>query len=33
LDNLVGTRTRVIQRKLKEVEELPEEEGKKLLEG
>jgi DNA recombination protein RmuC len=32
LDNLVGTRTRVIQRKLKEVEELPEEEGKKLLE-
>jgi len=32
LDNLVGTRTRVIQRKLKEVEELPEEEGKKFLE-
>ena len=32
LDNLVGTRTRVIQRKLKEVEELPEEDGKKLLE-
>jgi DNA recombination protein RmuC len=32
LDNLVGTRTRVIQRKLKEVEELPEAEGKKLLE-
>lgn len=32
LDHLVGTRTRVIQRKLKEVEELPEEEGKKLLE-
>jgi DNA recombination protein RmuC len=31
LDNLVGTRTRVIQRKLKEVEELPEGEGKKLL--
>jgi len=31
LDVLVGTRTRVIQRKLKEVEELPEEEGKKLL--
>jgi len=32
LDTLVGTRTRVIQRKLKEVEELPEEEGRKLLE-
>ncbi|WP_291783902.1 DNA recombination protein RmuC [Cecembia sp.] len=32
LDNLVGTRTRVIQRKLKEVEELPEEEGSRLLE-
>jgi DNA recombination protein RmuC len=32
LDNLVGTRTRVIQRKLKEVEELPDEEGGKLLE-
>ncbi|MCH7399480.1 DNA recombination protein RmuC [Belliella sp. DSM 107340] len=31
LDTLVGTRTRVIQRKLKEIEELPEEEGKKLL--
>jgi DNA recombination protein RmuC len=31
LDHLVGTRTRVIQRKLKEVEEMPEEEGKKLL--
>lgn len=31
LDNLVGTRTRVIQRKLNEVEALPEEEGKKLL--
>lgn len=33
LDHLVGTRTRVIQRKLKEVEELPEEEGSKLLDG
>ncbi len=32
LDTLVGTRTRVIQRKLKEIEELPEEEGKNLLE-
>ncbi|RZS97411.1 DNA recombination protein RmuC [Cecembia calidifontis] len=32
LDLLVGTRTRMIQRKLKEVEELPEEEGRKLLE-
>lgn len=32
LDNLVGTRTRVIQRKLREVEELPEEEARKLLE-
>lgn len=32
LDHLVGTRTRMIQRKLKEVEELPEEEGRKLLE-
>ena len=32
LDNLVGARTRVIQRKLKEVEELPEDESKKLLE-
>lgn len=32
LDSLVGTRTRVIQRKLKEVEELPEEESRKLLE-
>lgn len=31
LDTLVGTRTRVIQRKLKEIEELPEDEGKKLL--
>lgn len=30
LDHLVGTRTRVIQRKLKEVEELPEEETKLL---
>ncbi|PRY90424.1 DNA recombination protein RmuC [Mongoliibacter ruber] len=33
LDNLVGTRTRVIQRKLKEVEELPEEDGTQLLDG
>jgi DNA recombination protein RmuC len=32
LDTLVGTRTRVIQRKLKEIEKLPEEEGRKLLE-
>ncbi|MFD2201101.1 DNA recombination protein RmuC [Shivajiella indica] len=32
LDHLIGTRTRVIQRKLKEVEALPEEEGQKLLE-
>lgn len=32
LDILVGTRTRVIQRKLREIEDLPEEEGKKLLE-
>lgn len=32
LDELVGTRTRLIQRKLREVEELPEEEGKKMLE-
>ncbi|MBW3468086.1 DNA recombination protein RmuC [Arthrospiribacter ruber] len=32
LDQLVGTRTRVIQRKLKEVEQLPEEEGSKYLE-
>lgn len=32
LDELVGTRTRVIQRKLREVEELPENEGKKMLE-
>lgn len=32
LDTLVGTRTRVIQRKLREVEELPEEEARKLLE-
>ena len=32
LDTLVGTRTRVIQRKLREIEDLPEEEGKKLLE-
>lgn len=32
LDQLVGTRTRVIQRKLKEVEQLPEEEGNKYLE-
>jgi DNA recombination protein RmuC len=31
LDTLVGTRTRVIQRKLKEIEELPEDEGQKLL--
>ncbi len=31
LDNLVGTRTRVIQQKLKDVEMLPEEEGAKLL--
>lgn len=31
LDNLVGTRTRVIQRKLKEVEMLPDEESTKLL--
>lgn len=31
LDKLVGTRTRVIQRKLKEVQELPEDEGRKLL--
>lgn len=33
LDHLVGTRTRMIQRKLKEVEELPEEEGKQFLES
>jgi DNA recombination protein RmuC len=33
LDHLVGTRTRVIQRKLKEVEELPEEDSTKLLDG
>lgn len=32
LDELVGTRTRVIQRKLKEVELMPEEDSKKLLE-
>lgn len=32
LDSLVGTRTRVIQRKLREIEELPEETTKKLLE-
>jgi DNA recombination protein RmuC len=32
LDELVGTRTRVIQRKLKEVEIMPEDEGRKLLE-
>lgn len=32
LDKLVGVRTRVIQRKLQEVEELPEIESKKLLE-
>ncbi|EMS32461.1 DNA recombination protein RmuC [Mariniradius saccharolyticus AK6] len=32
LDELVGTRTRAIQRKLREVEELPENEGKKMLE-
>ncbi|MCL6258194.1 DNA recombination protein RmuC [Aquiflexum sp. TKW24L] len=32
LDELVGTRTRVIQRKLKDVEFMPEEEGRKLLE-
>ncbi len=32
LDNLVGTRTRVIQRKLREVEELPEKDQNKLLE-
>lgn len=32
LDTLVGTRTRVIQRKLREIEDIPEEEGKKLLE-
>ena len=31
LDELVGTRTRVIQRKLKDVEIIPEEEGRKLL--
>ncbi|GAB3663272.1 DNA recombination protein RmuC [Echinicola sediminis] len=31
LDTLVGTRTRVIQRKLRDVEELPESEHKKLL--
>lgn len=31
LDTLVGTRTRVIQRKLREVEELPDVEGKNLL--
>lgn len=31
LDKLVGTRTRVIQRKLKDVQELPDNEGKKLL--
>ncbi|GGZ15230.1 DNA recombination protein RmuC [Echinicola pacifica] len=33
LDTLVGTRTRVIQRKLREVEELPGEEGKNLLDS
>lgn len=32
LDTLVGTRTRVIQRRLREVEELPEDEARKLLE-
>ena len=32
LDKLVGVRTRVIQRKLKEVQELPEAESKNLLE-
>ena len=32
LDKLVGVRTRVIQRKLKEVQELPEEESQSLLE-
>jgi DNA recombination protein RmuC len=32
LDTLVGTRTRVIQRKLREIEDIPEDEGKKLLE-
>jgi DNA recombination protein RmuC len=31
LDELVGTRTRVIQRKLKDVEIMPEEEGRKML--
>lgn len=31
LDKMVGTRTRVIQRKLKDVQELPEDEGRKLL--
>ena len=32
LDKLVGVRTRVIQRKLKEIQELPEQESKNLLE-
>jgi DNA recombination protein RmuC len=32
LDRLVGVRTRVIQRKLKEIQELPEQESKTLLE-
>lgn len=32
LDKLVGVRTRVIQRKLKEIQELPEKESKNLLE-
>nr|WP_200977243.1 DNA recombination protein RmuC [Echinicola sp. 20G] len=33
LDTLVGTRTRVIQRKLRDVEELSDGEGEKLLDG
>ena len=32
LDKLVGVRTRIIQRKLKEVQELPEGESSKYLE-
>jgi DNA recombination protein RmuC len=32
LDKLVGARTRAIQRKLKDVQELPESESSKLLE-